>query len=144
MLDIQNCMLKVETKLSMLLLINSKSYLEEAYKKQDEFNFVINKLKRQPNHTSPRYTEAKNALLKYVDNFYERGKAIIEGFKNEVFPLIKYDFHSDGQLSDTTGKFDTSSDKSDDLTEKELQIFREIFKQENPRELGTAILRADH
>ena len=46
MLDIQNCMLKLETKLSMLLLINSKSYLEEAYKKQDEFNFVINKLKR--------------------------------------------------------------------------------------------------
>ena len=56
----------------------------------------------------------------------------------------QYDFHSDGQQSDTTGKFDTSSDKSDDLTEKELQIFREIFKQENPRELGTAILRADH
>ena len=46
MLDIQNCMLKLETKLSMLLLINSKSYLEEAYKNQDEFNFVINKLKR--------------------------------------------------------------------------------------------------
>ena len=34
-----------------------------------------------------KYTEAKNKLLNYVKNFYEGRKKIIEGFKNEIFPV---------------------------------------------------------
>ena len=34
-----------------------------------------------------KYTEAKNKLLNNVKNFYEGRKKIIEGFKNEIFPV---------------------------------------------------------
>ena len=39
---------------------------------------------------------AKNELLDNANNFYKGREKNIGGFKNEIFLLIREDFHSDG------------------------------------------------
>ena len=59
---------------------------DDVERKQDEIRGVMGALK----HYTPRdnkYVEAKNKLLNNAKNFYEGREKIIEGFKNEIFPL---------------------------------------------------------
>ena len=63
-----------------------KTTIDEAKRIQEEFDVIINALKNY----APRdneYVEAKNKLLNNAKNFYEGREKIIEGFKNEIFPL---------------------------------------------------------
>ena len=55
-------------------------------RKQDEFSAVISALKNYAPRDN-KYVEAKNKLLNNVENFYKGREKIIEGFKNEIFPL---------------------------------------------------------
>ena len=63
-----------------------KTTIDEAKRIQEEFDVVMNALKNY----APRdneYVEAKNELLNNAKNFYVGRQKIIEGFKNEIFPL---------------------------------------------------------
>ena len=76
-----------------------KTTIDEAKKIQEEFDVIMNALK---NH-APRdnkYVEAKNKLLNNAKNFYVGRQKIIEGFKNEMFPLYNnelYEYQMKGE-----------------------------------------------
>ena len=53
------------------------------------------------------------------------------------------DFHSDGQNSDSLAIPDPSIDESYDLTDRELEMFKRLFKYNNPKELEQDLMRAD-
>ena len=60
--------------------------IDDAEGQQEEFNAIIGVL---DNYTSKNdeYIEAKNKLLKNVNNLYTGREKIIEGFKNRIFPF---------------------------------------------------------
>ena len=67
-------------------LYYKKTTIDEAKIIQEEFNVEINALKNYAPRDN-KYVEAKNKLLNNAKNFYEGREKIIEGFKNEIFPL---------------------------------------------------------
>ena len=70
--------------------------IDEAERKQDDFNTVLHLLKKySPKHD--KYMTLKDNLVDNVSKFYERREKIIEGFKNEVFPLY-YDKEYEEQM----------------------------------------------
>ena len=70
--------------------------IDKAERKQDEFNTVLNLLKKySPKHD--KYVTLKNNLVDNVSKFYEGREKVIEGFKNEVFPLY-YDKEYEEQM----------------------------------------------
>ena len=88
---------------------------------------VLNALSRY----SPRgqkYIDVKIKLLDNAKDLYKGRKKIIEGFKNEIFLLIKKDFVSDGQRPDSPATFDSNIHKSYGLSDKELQIFKNFLE----------------
>ena len=87
---------------------------------------------------------AKNELLDNAKNFYKGREKIIGEFKNEIFPFIRKDFHSDGQRPDSSATSESSLDESHCLTDKELQMFRKRFGYKNPEELGQALMKKDN
>ena len=58
----------------------------EAESKQEEFDVVLPHLKIY-NPRDNKYIEAKNNLVNNASKFYEGTAKIIEGFKNEIFPV---------------------------------------------------------
>ena len=58
----------------------------EAESKQEEFDVVLPHLKIY-NPRDNKYIEAKNNLANNASKFYEGTAKIIEGFKNEIFPV---------------------------------------------------------
>ena len=87
---------------------------------------------------------ATNELLDNAKNFYKGREKIIGGFKNEIFPLIREDFHSDGQRPDSSATSESSLDESHCVTDKELQMFRKHFGYKNLEELGQALMKKDN
>ena len=70
--------------------------IDEAESKQDEFNTVLPVLKKySPKHE--KYVTLKNILVDNASTFYKGREKIIEGFKNEVFPLY-YDRKYEEQM----------------------------------------------
>ena len=70
-----------------------------------------------------------------------RRKKIIEGFKNGIYSPIKKDFHSYGQRPDSPAPSGSSIDESHDLTDQELQSFKNLFlTYKNPEELEQALM----
>ena len=70
--------------------------IDEAESKQDEFKTVLHLLKKySPKHD--KYVTLKNNLTDNVSKFYEGRERIIEGFKNEIFPLY-YDKEDEEQM----------------------------------------------
>ena len=69
--------------------------IDDAKRKQDEFSAVIAALKNY----APRANmlKQKNKLLNNVKDFYEGREKIIEGFKNEIFPIY-YDQECEEQM----------------------------------------------
>ena len=60
--------------------------IDEGESEQEEFNVVLHVLKEyNPKHD--KYVTLKNNLLDNASKFYKGREKIIEGFKNEVFPL---------------------------------------------------------
>ena len=60
--------------------------IDNAEANQEEFNAIINALKRYSSK-SDKYIEAKDKLLNNVERFYEGREKIIVGFKNKIFPF---------------------------------------------------------
>ena len=67
-------------------LYYKKVIIDDVEANQYEFDTVMNSSKNYIPRNN-KYTEAKNKLLNYVKKFYEGRKKIIEGFKNEIFPV---------------------------------------------------------
>ena len=72
--------------------------IDNAEIKQDEFDSILTNLSNYIPKVQ-KYIEAKNELLDDVKNFYEGRKKIIEGFKNEIFPLKPDDEFEEQQIS---------------------------------------------
>ena len=64
--------------------------INEAERKQDEFNVVLNLYVHTPLETK-NILRQKNELLENPKNFYKGREKIIEASKNEIFPLFKKD-----------------------------------------------------
>ena len=60
--------------------------IDNAEANQEEFNAIINALKRYSSK-SDKYIGAKDKLLNNVERFYEGREKIIVGFKNKIFPF---------------------------------------------------------
>ena len=69
-----------------------KTTIDEAKRIQEEFDVVTNALKNYAARDN-KYVEAKNKLLNNDKNFYEGREKIIEGFKNEIFPLYYHELY---------------------------------------------------
>ena len=67
-------------------LYYKKITIDEAEKKQDEFNAIIGILESYTPRNN-KYVEAKNKLLNNIKKIYEGREKITEGFKNEIFPV---------------------------------------------------------
>ena len=72
--------------------------IDEAEKKQDEFDGSLSALKIYPTKRK-EYTEATNKILNNPKKIYEGRKKIIEGFKNGIFPL-NYDEEEEQEFRD--------------------------------------------
>ena len=64
--------------------------INEAERKQDEFNVVLNLYVHTPLETK-NILRQKNELLENPKNFCKGREKIIEASKNEIFPLFKKD-----------------------------------------------------
>ena len=60
--------------------------IENAEMKQDEFNAVLNALKKY-SPKNPEYIEEKLNILDDVKSFYDGRDMIINSFKDKIFPL---------------------------------------------------------
>ena len=60
--------------------------IDEAERKQDEFNAVLDALSVY-SVKKKEYIEAKNKLLNNAKKFYKGREKVIDGFKNGIFPL---------------------------------------------------------
>ena len=81
--------------------------INEVERKQNEFDAMLNVLIRYPPRDE-KHIVVKNELLDGAKDFYEGREKIIEGFQNGIFPLIKEDFHNDGQRPDSSVTSDSS------------------------------------
>ena len=117
-----------------------KELLNEAQRKQDEFNVILDALSRYPPREKKK---VKNELLRNSENAYKGIEKIIEGFETGIFSLITEDFHSDGQRSDSPATSDPSTDESYGLTERDLQMLKRLFKYNNDEEWKEDLMRAD-
>ena len=73
--------------------------IDDAEHTQDKFNSMLGVLS---NYTpkAQKCIEVKNKLLDNAKNFYAEREKIIEGFKNEIFPLNHDDqFEEEQQTS---------------------------------------------
>ena len=104
--------------------------VDEAESKQDEFSTVLHLLKKyNPKHD--KYVTLKNNLEDNVSKFYEGRVKIIEGFKNEVFPLYRDREHEEQIFH--ANKFNNSVNKQETSINKEL--FKNYFSFQTPSAL---------
>ena len=101
--------------------------------KQDEFSVVLTHLKIY-NPRDNKYIEAKNNLVNNASNFYKGRKKIIEGFKNNIFPIY-YDERENFKKEDEDDEEEQKSIKVDyrtlikQITDEGKDINDEIFKK---------------
>ena len=116
--------------------------IDEAESKQDEFNTVLDLLKKySPMHD--KYVTLKNNLIDNVSKFYEGREKIIEGFKNEVFPFY-YDREDEEQME--FEKEEEEETITDDLmngliNKKQETINKELFKNYFSFQTPSALLK---
>ena len=78
--------------------------IDNAEHMQDQFNSILGVLS---NYTpkAQKYIEAKNKFLDNAKNFYKGREKIIEGFKNGIFLLNRYnEFEEEQQTSKKSDK----------------------------------------
>ena len=116
--------------------------INQAERKQDEFNVILDALSIYP---AKRENILRQEMSFYIMQKILQGerKKIIEGFKNEIFPLIKEDFHSEGKRPDSSATSDLSIYESHDWTDKELKMIKTLFSYKNPKELDQDLMRTD-
>ena len=95
--------------------------------------------KYSPRHD--KYTTLKNNLVDNASKFYERREKIIEGFKNEVFPLY-YDREGDEQMEFEKEEEQTINDASKfnewvnkQETDINNKLFKKHFKNQRPSDM---------
>ena len=116
--------------------------INEAERRQDEFDAVLNVLSRYSPRDKKRI-KAKNELIDNAKIFYKSREKNIEGFENRMFLYIKKDFQIDGQRPDSPATSDSSIDEYHDLTDKELQMFKKLSSYKNSEELEQALVRVN-
>ena len=89
------------------------------------------KTKKEP------YRKNKEDVLKNANVLHNALKIIVDAFEKQIFeyegrPKINVDYDLDTYDSDTYN-----------LTNKELQMFKKLFKYNNPNELRDALMDAD-
>ena len=89
------------------------------------------KTKKEP------YRKNKEDVLKNANVLHNALKIIVDAFEKQIFeykgrPKINVDYDLDTYDSDTYN-----------LTNKELQMFKKLFKHNNPNELRDALMDAD-
>ena len=103
-------------------LYYKKLTIDDAEAYQIQFDPVLYNLNKY-SPKNPKYIDAKNNLLKNVEKFYKGRNKIIEGFKNNIFPVyydetfvktLETDEESalENQEIDTTDMPDLESEKS--------------------------------
>ena len=114
-----------------LKLINGNIGISVAKLNMKEFRDEIDRLKGKKAKKEP-YKTNKKEVLKNAEALYDGLKKIMDAFERRVFecggcPVIDVDYDSG-----TYG-----------LTTKILQIFKKLFKYDNPYELWNALMHAD-
>ena len=125
-------------------LYYKETTIDEAERKQDEIDGVIDALKRYIPRDN-KYNEAKNKLLNNVKKFYEGREKIIEGFKNEVFPLY-YDKDREEQMEfeeeEEEEKTTDPNKFNEQINKKERKINKELFKKYFSFQTSSALIKA--
>ena len=118
--------------------------IDEAESKQDEFNAVLHVLKNySPKHD--KYVTLKNNLVDNASKFYEGREKIIEGFKNEVFPLY-YDKEYEEQMEfekeeEEEEKIFNANEFNKWVNKQETSMNKELFKNHFSFQTPSALLK---
>ena len=118
--------------------------IDEAESKQEEFNVVLHLLKRySPKHD--KYVTLKNNLVDNASKFYEGREKIIEGFKNEVFPLY-YDKEYEEQMEfekeeEEEEKIFNANEFNKWVNKQETSMNKELFKNHFSFQTPSALLK---
>ena len=105
-------------------LYYKKIKIDDAEANQIQYDTVFYNLnKYSPKNT--KYSEAKNDLVKNVENFYEGRNKIIEGFKNNIF-LVYYD---ETQVETSESDEETNIRDMPDLESEKPAAERNITKK---------------
>ena len=116
-----------------LKLMNRVIGLTVAKLNMKEFEYEIYMLKNKRTRKH-QYKKDKEDVLKNAEALYKGLEIIADAFEKRIFeykdrPMIDVDYETS---SDTYG-----------LNDKELQMFKKLFKYNNPKELRDALIDAD-
>ena len=114
-----------------LKLINGDISINAAKLSIKEFKNEIDRLEKKKTKKEP-YKKNKEDVLKNANALYNWLNIIVDAFEKQIFeyrgcPKIDVDYDLDAY----------------NLTDKELQMFKKIFKYDNPNELRNASINAD-
>ena len=113
-----------------LKLTNGDICINAAKLSIKEFKIEINRLEKKKTKKEP-YKKNKD-VLKNANALYKGLNIIVDAFEKQIF---EYGDHSRIDVN-----YDSDTCK---LTDKELQMFKKIFKYDNPNELRIALIDVD-
>ena len=108
-------------------LYYKKITIDYAKVKQNEITGVMGALKAYAPRDN-KYVEAKNKLVNNVENFYKGREKIIEGFKNEVFPVYYGNRDRFSEDKDDDDEDEDEEDEEQEEKQKEESEESKFFK----------------